>query len=154
MQEKFQTNRAGCAGDNGRAGFARLFFSILQLCPRRPGRNFSNLKFPSGPTFALQLLPGRGRGEGCLYCARQRCPRCGYSTSTRGWLRQWLTSPFFDQTPVRLRWNFSFRKHTSYRRFSFEALFARRRYCQQVNSPILVSISLSLSLSPPSPSSY
>lgn len=64
MQEKFQTNRAGCAGDNGRAGFARLFFSILQLCPRRPGRNFSNLKFPSGPTFALQLLPGRGRGRG------------------------------------------------------------------------------------------
>lgn len=66
-------------GEGG--GLRAYFLAFCSFAPRRPGRNFSNLKFPSGPTFALQLHP-RTEGRGCLYCARQRCPRCGHSTTT------------------------------------------------------------------------
>lgn len=44
-------------------GWGRLrayFLAFCSFAPRRPGRNFSNLKFPSGPTFALQLHPRTG----------------------------------------------------------------------------------------------
>lgn len=115
----------------GEGKVARLFFSILQLCPETARPKLFQFKVSFRADFRAATTPPHG---GCLYCARQRCPRCGHSTSAGGEGEGGVPCP---TAPFSARQNFSFRKHTSYRRFSFEALFAGRRYCQQVNPPLL-----------------